>query len=250
MKNKKIIIIVCILIFCSIISLVGFVLHKNAKLANQYYEIINRIDSKETFDFVLLRNMDGEKEAIDYYKEVYGLKFELLDIDLANDKCRELINKLDSNINANDKASFYVVVEEGQIPTFLMGYFSEESLREYFLNYNIIDKKYVDIDAYANDATFNNYFMSDKEHFVLFTYYDDSDLNAYRKILKDNDIPSFILFPNYSDQNETQQTIEKLLGLKENEDIRLPVLLKVKSGKVLSIEKTITVNNFLDNIKK
>lgn len=251
MKNKIVIIIVCILIITSIACLVGFVLHNNTKLTNQYDLIFNRINSKETFNFVLLRNIDGnEKIALDFYKEVYDVKFELLEIDLVNEKCRKLIKYLDSNINLNDNASYFVVVEEGQIVTFLMGELSEESLREYFIDKNIIDKKYKDIDAYANDITFDEYFNSDKEHYILFIYYDDPDLNKYRKILKDNSTPSFILFPNYSNQINVQKTVEKLLNLKENDDIKLPILLKVKSGESLSIEKKITINNFLKNIKK
>ena len=252
MKLRTKIIIIALSIFVGIGILLF--LQKNSLLpifTNKYTNIIKKIDNKETFSVLIVNDSAYGKEmkkTCDYYKDVYGIKYIYLDEDHDDTEYKKLIKKLGSNLTGKE-TTIFAYIEKGVVKSSLAGEFYESSLKDFLINNGLIEKKYKDIDTIVIDK-YNDSFKDDKSYNILYIDGADKNLYQYRKLLVKNKIKSYIVYVNNLGQIDTEKYFKKKLKFDSMEDNnKLPVIIKIKNGKIESSYTNISLKEFVNKIK-
>ena len=192
MKKKYIIYIgVVIVIISSLITLV--VLSSKGK-NNQphtykvYTKISDKMDHKESF-LVYFRNDDPYKcntckkidNVIDFYEDIYGLKFMIYDTDYKNE-----IIKLDLKFNLEPgfiTNPAVLIVKDGEMKAIANDFYDEIFLKQELVDNGFIDEKSANIETeIIDDKDFDRIFKEDKKQLIV--VYSNKNLEM-RKLLYD-----------------------------------------------------------------
>ncbi len=229
--NKVIILLIVVLIiFAIIFTIIGFTKENHIISSfNSYKNVSEKINNKESFNLILIKKDSSMNKVFDYYEDVYSLKFERLYIDKDSEECKELMKKLNLDINEDDDTIIQII--KNGVPNYIMkGLFSENDLRKALLKQNVLGKEYKEIDAPITNNLKN--YKDAKSYSILYINSDNKLLYDYRKKLVKNKIKSFILYTGSGDNKEVE-SLHKELGFNNSVNDKLPVLIKIKNGKIL-----------------
>ncbi len=247
MKNKKLIIIVLIVLV--IVSL-GLVFIRKNLSGPSTKDIIEMLDNKETFNlFVSFDEVSRNTKTFEFYKDNYSLDYKSVFINEYDETYKKLIKKLGLEISKDDR-EFFTIIKDGNPQYSLIGVFSENHIRNLLITSKLIDEKYNEIDYLFNDDEFNKYFKKDKLYNVLFIDSGDENLYKYRSMLVQNNVPSLILYDGNLDSAKTGAMFRKELNLEIDVSDKLPILIKIKNGKILSSKNNINIDDFKKSISQ
>lgn len=248
---------IIIIIFAIIIITVGVLLtvleEKPTKKANIYDDKVNKIieklDNKESFNlFLYSRNEEsGLVDVLNYYKKVFSIEFDKLEINFSNEAFKSLVNRLDIDIVDSDETAF-IIIDNGIVDSSINGVFSETSLRRQLIKANIIGPEYNHIDYLANDDDFKKYYASNKMFNILYIN-NNSDSYKYRELLLKNKVNSLVIYFGELDSDETSTMLEHELNLEDDSTKKLPILIKTQNHKIISAKYNISLEEFATEIK-
>ncbi len=254
-KNKKLvtIIILSLVLIIGIIVLIMTLKMPSKKAIPKeinYKHIEEKISNKESFNLLIINSAKSDsKKLLNYYKDTYGLKYDYLIANYKNENYNNLIKKMNIKV-INNRTELFVAIKDGIVVSSFGGIISEQNLRSYLITNKFIDKKYKKIDYVFKDDEFKKYYNESKTYILLYINKDNNNLNAYRKILVKNEVNSLIMFSKDFEQIKTSQYFNKKFDLGDDETKKLPILIKMKDGDVISKKYNISVEAFSDFIKK
>lgn len=245
-KNNKIKIIMVVFIVILIIAIFLLSNTDGEIFQNEYETIVDKMNNKESFNLLLIKDKDEDMiRTLDYYSEVYDIKYEQVDINVGNRHFDKIANKILIDKNYYDN-NIFAVIKKGKLDSYLIGYLDDKSYKEFLINNSIIDKEYKEVDVLIKNAL-NIDYKHDNLYNILFIGGNDNNANEYRKILVKNKAKSFVLYLDninqiYSDNNLKEQ-------IKFDNKATLPVLVKMKNDKVLYSKAGIALDDFEKAIK-
>lgn len=187
-------------------------------------------------------------KAMNYYKKTYSISYEY--IEKENVEFYNLLNKRTGfHISPQDE-NVFMIFKDGDAVSSYTGPYLESSIRKLLIDNNVLDEKYKEIDYVIYDNEFDEYFKKDTLFNILYINESSDDLYKYREILMKNNVKSLVLYANNIDSSDTCILFDEMFNINSDSYNNFPVLIKVKSGKYLSIEKNITLNNFMDKLSK
>jgi len=256
MKKKRIIIIIAVVLI--IIALVlGLLLNHDKpkpvvideEYNNQIKSIINMINDKKTFNiYFYSKDSNSLENVLNYYKDIFSIEYESLEMNFDNDIYKSLVDKLDVDISSRDELAF-VVIKDGSVDYSINGLFSENNLRNLLIQAKLIDPLYKTIDYLFNDDEFEKYYSSGELYSILYINSDNKDLYEYRKIFLENKEKSLILYSERLDSIKTSVSFEEEFNILDETTEKLPILIKIKNNKVVSKEYNVSLDNFAEKIK-
>ncbi len=240
--SKKTIVMFIIVLIC-VFMIILLLKNSNDKVVLSTYEsIIDRVDNKETFN-LLLQNNDNDDiiEIFDYYHDVYDIDYKLLLVDYNDERFNELLEKLSLDILPQDK-SVFIVVEDGKVRFTIRGEYSEFNLKKFLVDHELIEKRYMYIDAiiYGN---FQDYYKDNNSYCVLYIRPDNQNIYDYRKTLVRNDIRSIIMYPNYAGSEEAEKYFKEKIDFGNNINEKLPAIIKIKQKKILGSHTNVSIKD-------
>lgn len=244
--KKKIIIVLIILV----IVFTGLVfINKNSR-STSTENVIKMIDNKETFNlFISFDESSRNAKILKYYKDNYSINYKYIFMNEYDETYEKLIKKLGLEIYKEDRELF-TIIKNGSPQHSLIGVFSENNIKNLLIDSKLIDKKYNEIDYLFVDDEFDNYFKQDKLYNVLFIDPGDENLYKYRTMLMQNNIPSLIIYDGNLNSAKTGALFREKLNLDIDISDKLPILIKIKNGKILSSKNNINLDDFQKNISQ
>jgi len=240
--GKKTIVMVIIVLIC-IFMIILLLKNSDSKVSLSTYEsIINKVNNKESFN-LLLQDSDNDDiiEIFNYYHDVYDIEYELLLVDYNNELFNELLEKLSLDMLPQDK-SVFIIVKDGKIHSTIRGEYSEFNLKEFLINHELIEKRYMYIDAiiYGN---FQDYYKEDDSYCILYIRSDNQNIYDYRKTLVQNDIKSLIMYTNYAGSEEAEKYFKEKIDFGNNITEKLPAIIKIKQKKILGSHTNVSIKD-------
>ncbi len=252
MRKKEIIVMICALLII-IVGVVMVILNQKPIEEKETYndlvnKIIKQIDNKETFNLYLYSPNDESdlKSDLDYYENVFSIKFEMLEMRFNNETFKELVKKLDIDLVNSDEHAFFVIID-GSIKSSINGLFSENQLRNILIKTKRIGAEYKDIDYLVNDEEFDSYYSKNEEYYVLYIN-GNKDLYKYREILAKNKVKSLVIYEGRLDSSVSAEKLETELGLVDKIPEKYPMLIKIKNHKILSSKFNVTLDDLKEEI--
>ena len=243
MKKNKFLIIVLIIIIVAVLIYLIFGNKKNL-FTDPYEELIDKMNKKETICVLFTNEKNDELiKNLDYYKNTYDIDIDYLDMNFDNQNFYKFIKKAQIGVDRTTENAL-IVIKDGKFESGLMGYYSENDIRDLLQRTNIIDAKYKDIDAPITDE-----YKNKDTYDILYIGQGDKYLNEYRKLLHRNKKTSYIMHPAYGEHSKIAMEFNKKLGYKRIPTTELPVLIKVKDKKIVKVYNNIKLADFKRKIK-
>ncbi len=239
MATKKRIILLISLIVIVIISIITVTITSNSD-NNNYQEVIDRINNKETF-VLLITNKDNELlDIMNYYKDVYSVEYTSLDYNNKKEY-NEILKKL-SYDGSLDNDSLLKLYKNGEEIAGIEGIFSENDIKILLINNGLIDKEYKEIDSLSlSNIDVNNSYN------VLYINKDNKDLYEYRKLLVKNKIKSAVVFHGSYDESGLAMMLDEEYNTFEK-DV-LPILIKMKKNQIMYSTTNIKLKDLVNKSK-
>lgn len=236
MKKKIIILIIVICVITTII----IVFQKNIKAVRQteknsvYEQVLNRIKDKETFNLLIVKSKQNQKELLTmfkYYKKTYSIDYKMIQANKENKDYQALVNKL--NIEYNEQDSMFIIIKDGIMNSSLIGSYSELDLKSLLINSGLLDKKYETIDSLIDNSFFKEKYNKENNYNILYIDQNDPNLYEYRSILVQNSIESLIMLKDNANQIETIEYFNKKLGFNDEIYNKLPLVIRIRKDNFL-----------------
>lgn len=242
-KNKFLIITIVIIII--VVGLIYLIFgNKKNLFIDPYEELIDKMNKKETICVLLTNEKNDELiKTLDYYKNTYDIDIEYLDMNFDNQTFYKFIKKAQVGVDRSTENAL-IVIKDGRFESGLMGYFSENLIRDLLQRTNIIDAKYKDVDAPITDE-----YKNKDTYDILYISQGDKNLYEYRKLLYKNKKTSYVMHPAYGDHSKIAIDFNKKLGYKGIPTEELPALIKVKDKKIVKVYNNIKLADFKRKIK-
>lgn len=210
--------------------------------SDPYEEVVKKINNKESLNLVLIKKDSDMNKVFKYYEDVYGVKFERLNIDKTSLGYKQLMKALDQDIEEDNEIIFQII-KDG-VPNYIIkGLFSEKDLKKQLIEQKVLGEEYKDIDTFM-DSDFK--YNKDDTYNVLYINQSDKNIYEYRKLLVKNKIKSLIIYAGNANQIEVENDIKEKLNIKSSLDANLPVLIRIKNNKVIKSYSDITLNNIVE----
>lgn len=248
------VIIICILLglLCIVLFMLNASNHKpkletyNDKVQN----IINKIENKESFNlFIYSENDDSQLiKDLEYYSKVYNLEYDSIKKNYKNELYKLMISKIDADLSEADDAAF-LIVKNGKVDYGINGLFSENNLRRILIQSNIISKEYEDIDHLLYDSEVKDYYNKNELYNVLYISSNDKNLYKFREILVNEKIKSLIVYSNSLESVDTSTSFEEQLGILDEAEKKLPILMHIKNNRILNSFENVTVEHLVEICK-
>lgn len=253
--KKKLIIILTIFIL-SIVFITIFIKNNTSiktKNISTLDKIYNKIDNKEDILIYINENSktcnfcNSSKNMINYYNDAFKLDLILFNKDkYSNDNFIKLKKKLLIEENSYIVSPAIIIVKKGVAKAIVNEIHDEVDLKNYLVEYNYINKEYLEKDLQIKDEKLEKLYKSDSKNLILIINNNDYNNYKYReKILnlsKNN---------NFDYKVYIAGTIGSLIGATKlqdeiNKNIELPYMLIVQNNKIVDY----TTSNNTKKIKE
>lgn len=254
---KKTIAIITIIIFT--LFFIIFLVVKNS--SNYIYkdDIVKKMKNKESF-LIYIYNDKCENciianEIIDFYKDNYNLEFYIINSERVSKKEKTLLENIFEFEKDYIVTPAIIVIVNGKVVAVANEIIDDLDLKNYLLDYGMLDKKYDDRGNILTYEEFKERFATNDTNVILISSYDKEGYKLRKKLLDMSQKNKFNYKYIYYRNSDSFEIYKYVIENMETPKIELPIVVIIENNKIVDsissykekeIKKFLIKNNIIN----